>query len=81
MSNEIEMTEKWPYGKAYMWKGNVIGVVPGLGDNTFIVARKTRGGHKRVKSPNLPVCSTPEEAQAHLDDFAADRGLREARDE
>ena len=52
MSNEIEMTEKWPYGKAYMWKGNVIGVVPGLGDNTFIVARKTRGGLLRYSAGN-----------------------------
>ena len=72
---------KWPYGKAYMWKGRAIGVVPGLGSDVFIVARETSGGHKRIVSPALPVCSTPEEAQMHLDHFAADHGLRKARDE
>ena len=72
---------KWPYGKAYIWKGRAIGVVPGLGNDTFIVARETRGGHKRVVSPNLPVCTTAEMAQIHLDKFAADRGLREAGNE
>ena len=73
------MTDKWPYGKAYMWKGNVIGVVPGLGGDRFIVARETGGGHKRIVSPHLPVCTTAEMAQIHLDKFAADRGLQEAQ--
>ena len=70
--------DKWPYGKAYIWKGRAIGVVPGLGSDTFIVARETSGGHKRIKSSHLPVCTTAEMAQIHLDKFAADRGLREA---
>ena len=73
------MSEKWPYGKAYIWKGEEIGVAVGLG-NCFLVGRKTSGGHKRVKSPSLPVCLTPEEAQQYLDKFAADRGLRRAND-
>lgn len=72
------MSRNWPYGKAYIWKGKEIGVAHGLGENTFIVARKSPGGHKRIVSPNLPVCTTPEMAQLHLDQFAADRSLREA---
>ena len=75
------MGKNWQYGKAYMWKGRAIGVTPGLGNDTFIVGWKTYGGHRRFISPHLPVCSTPEEAQMHLDDFAADRGLLEAHDE
>ncbi|MBQ9528187.1 MAG: hypothetical protein IJR68_11300 [Fretibacterium sp.] len=75
------MTNKWPYDKAYIWKGKAIGVVPGLGSNVFIVARETGGGHKRIVSPSLPVCTTAEIAQIHLDKFAADRGLLEAGDE
>ena len=69
---------KWPYGKAYIWKGAEIGVARGLGDNCYIVAKKTPGGHKRFISPYLPVCSTPEETQMHLNSFAADHELFEA---
>ncbi len=72
------MSEKWPYGKAYIWKGEEIGVAQGLGDK-FIVGKGNEWGHKRIKSPSLPVCSTAEEAQKHLDDFAADRRLLSVR--
>ena len=73
------MNEKWPYGKAYIWKGEEIGVAQGLGGK-FIVGKGNEWGHKRIKSPSLPVCSTAEEAQQNLDKFAADRGLLWARE-
>ena len=65
------------YGKSYCYKDKVIGVIPTLNDEVFMIGHiKPSGSLKRVKI--LPLFLKADEAQIALDEFARSRGLAEA---
>ena len=52
--------------------GAIVEVLPGLGMDCWIVGTVSpSGGRHRIKSRNLPPCSTAEEAQRNLDAYAS----------
>jgi hypothetical protein len=71
------------YEKTYLYNTpndgeKEIGVLAGLGDDTYIVGwLKENGARKRIKSNRLPVLPEPVELQVKLDAWAIERGLVE----
>ena len=66
------------YGKSYRYKDKVIGVIPTLNDELFMIGHiKPSGSLKRVKI--LPLFLKADEAQKSLDEFASARGLSETK--
>ena len=62
------------YGKTYKYKDKVIGVCNTMNKNVFMIGHiKPSGSLKRVLFRSI------EEAQKALDEFAASKGLAEAR--
>ena len=58
-----------------------IGVLRGLGDDSWIVGYiRESGGRKRIKTRNLPMGSDPRVLQDELDSWAIARGLVEVTD-
>lgn len=66
--------------KRYIYKGEEIFVSAGLGGAQYGTFKKSKGGSgvQRIKSPNLPMVDSMEEAQENLDEFAQDRNLQES---
>ena len=68
------------FGKAYRYKDKIIGVCPTLDKNTFMIGTvKKTGSLQRIKSKNFPLCSSIEEAQKNLDEYASKNGLLEVQ--
>lgn len=62
------------YGKSYRYKDKVIGVIPTLNDELFVIGYiEPSGSLKRVKI--LALFPKADEAQKFLDGFAISRGL------
>lgn len=67
-------------GKIYHYKDKVIGVCQTLDSNLYMVGYAKANGRSRarIKSRNLPLCTSIDEAQKYLDEYAARNKLTEA---
>lgn len=68
------------HGKAYWYKGKIIGVCPTLSDEMFMIGHvKSSGSYQRCRIKEFNLYSSFEDAQRCLDEFAVSRGLSEVK--
>lgn len=57
--------------------GEIVEVLPGIGDKWLVGTRQPNGSVRRLKSPALPPCMLRSECQAALDRYAEKKGWEE----
>lgn len=67
--------------KTYRYKDKIIGVCPTLNPKLFMIGSiKPTGSYTRLKSRELPLCTSIETAQENLEKYAAKNNLLEYKE-